>query len=150
MKGKRQCMSPSVIDLSFVYYLVLHLSIYFLVFIYLLFGLIFTICQLILNRCSSALILPHAISPSTLFSLLFSSSFPQAGGGSALQVFALRLGPGEELFSSLLSFVEERKLRAPFIITCVGSVTKATLRLANATAENTNEVNWLESGVYFG
>ncbi|XP_031438052.1 bifunctional protein GlmU-like isoform X2 [Clupea harengus] len=63
-----------------------------------------------------------------------------ADGGSALRVYALRLGPGEELFSSLLSFVEERKLRAPFIITCVGSVTKATLRLANATAENTNEV----------
>ncbi|KAG5276592.1 hypothetical protein AALO_G00107450 [Alosa alosa] len=63
-----------------------------------------------------------------------------ADGGSSLQVFALRLAPGEELLSSLLSFVEERKLRAPFIITCVGSVTKATLRLANATAGNTNEV----------
>lgn len=63
-----------------------------------------------------------------------------AGGGSSLRVHALRLGPGEELFSSLLSFVEERKLCAPFIITCVGSVTKATLRLANATADNTNEV----------
>ncbi|XP_054474928.1 bifunctional protein GlmU-like isoform X2 [Anoplopoma fimbria] len=41
---------------------------------------------------------------------------------------------------SLQAFVEERRLRAPFIITCVGSVTKATLRLANATATNTNEV----------
>lgn len=38
------------------------------------------------------------------------------------------------------TFVEERRLRAPFIITCVGSVTKATLRLANATSTNTNEV----------
>lgn len=33
----------------------------------------------------------------------------------------------------------KRKLKAPFIITCVGSVAKATLRLANATALNTNE-----------
>lgn len=31
------------------------------------------------------------------------------------------------------------KLKAPFIITCVGSITTATLRLANATAVNTNE-----------
>ncbi|XP_040920537.1 bifunctional protein GlmU-like [Toxotes jaculatrix] len=63
-----------------------------------------------------------------------------AGGGSALQVHAVRFGPGQELLGSLQAFVEERRLRAPFIITCVGSVTKATLRLANATATNTNEV----------
>ncbi|KAL7388168.1 hypothetical protein ABVT39_008499 [Epinephelus coioides] len=63
-----------------------------------------------------------------------------SGGGSSLQVHAVRLGPGQELLGSLQAFVEERRLRAPFIITCVGSVTKATLRLANATATNTNEV----------
>ncbi|KAA0711520.1 hypothetical protein E1301_Tti006189 [Triplophysa tibetana] len=33
----------------------------------------------------------------------------------------------------------ERRLKASFIMTCVGSVAKATLRLANATALNTNE-----------
>ncbi|XP_046878000.1 bifunctional protein GlmU-like isoform X2 [Hypomesus transpacificus] len=64
--------------------------------------------------------------------------------GSSLRVHALRLGPGQELLSSLLALVEERGLRAPFIITCVGSVTKATLRLANATTENTNEVVHLQ------
>ncbi|KAM4713686.1 bifunctional protein GlmU-like [Anableps anableps] len=63
-----------------------------------------------------------------------------AAAGSALQVHAVRFGPGQELFGCLQAFVEERRLRAPFIITCVGSVTKATLRLANATATNTNEV----------
>ncbi|XP_022593535.1 uncharacterized protein LOC111216317 [Seriola dumerili] len=63
-----------------------------------------------------------------------------AGGGSALQVHAVRFGPGQELLGSLQAFVEERRLRAPFIITCVGSLTKATLRLANATVTNTNEV----------
>ncbi|KAL1258388.1 hypothetical protein QQF64_011632 [Cirrhinus molitorella] len=47
--------------------------------------------------------------------------------------------------SALLSGVRgakrdrERRLKASFIITCVGSVAKATLRLANATAWNTNE-----------
>ncbi|MED6258005.1 hypothetical protein ATANTOWER_001574 [Ataeniobius toweri] len=60
--------------------------------------------------------------------------------GSALQVHAVRFGPGQELFGCLQTFVEERRLRAPFIITCVGSVTKATVRQANATATNTNEV----------
>ncbi|KAM7395898.1 hypothetical protein PAMA_007257 [Pampus argenteus] len=62
------------------------------------------------------------------------------GGGSPLLVHAVRFGPGQELLTSLQAFVEEKRLRAPFIITCVGSVTKATLRLANATATNTNEV----------
>lgn len=60
--------------------------------------------------------------------------------GSALRVHAVRFGPGQELLGSLQAFVEERRLRAPFVITCVGSVTRATLRLANATATNTNEV----------
>ncbi|TKS75363.1 hypothetical protein D9C73_010477 [Collichthys lucidus] len=67
-----------------------------------------------------------------------------AGAGSSLQVHAIRVGPGQELLGSLQAFVEERHLRAPFIITCVGSVTKATLRLANATATNTNEVIHLD------
>uniref|UniRef100_A0A8C5G591 Bifunctional protein GlmU-like n=1 Tax=Gouania willdenowi TaxID=441366 RepID=A0A8C5G591_GOUWI len=62
------------------------------------------------------------------------------GSGSSLLVHVLRVGPGQELLTSLRSFVEEKRLRAPFIITCVGSVTKATLRLANATATNPNEV----------
>uniref|UniRef100_H2ZVT7 PPC domain-containing protein n=1 Tax=Latimeria chalumnae TaxID=7897 RepID=H2ZVT7_LATCH len=60
---------------------------------------------------------------------------------SALSVCVLRLGPGEEIFTSLKKFVEDKKLKAPFIITCVGSITKATLRLANAIASNTNEGN---------
>ncbi|KAF0023959.1 hypothetical protein F2P81_024589 [Scophthalmus maximus] len=63
-----------------------------------------------------------------------------AGGGSALRVHAVWFGPGQELLGSLQAFVQERRLRAPFVLTCVGSVTKATLRLANATASNTNEV----------
>ncbi|KAK5852568.1 hypothetical protein PBY51_006421 [Eleginops maclovinus] len=67
--------------------------------------------------------------------------------GSPMQVFALRLGPGQELLGALQNFVEEKRLRAPFVITCVGSLTKATLRLANATATNTNEVLHL-SGHY--
>ncbi|XP_041832280.1 bifunctional protein GlmU-like isoform X1 [Melanotaenia boesemani] len=63
-----------------------------------------------------------------------------SGTGSCLQVHAVRIGPGQELLGSLQAFVEQRRLQAPFIITCVGSVTKATLRLANAMATNTNQV----------
>ncbi|KAM4693826.1 bifunctional protein GlmU-like [Discoglossus pictus] len=66
------------------------------------------------------------------------------GGPSALSVYALRLGPGEEIVTSLFKFVQEKKLKAPFVITCVGSVTKATLRLANADAENSNEIIYLK------
>uniref|UniRef100_A0A3Q3FL85 PPC domain-containing protein n=1 Tax=Labrus bergylta TaxID=56723 RepID=A0A3Q3FL85_9LABR len=64
-----------------------------------------------------------------------------------LQVHAVRFGPGQELLGSLQAFVKEAGLKAPFIMSCVGSVTKATLRLANATASNTNEVLHL-SGRY--
>ncbi|XP_023697542.1 bifunctional protein GlmU-like isoform X1 [Paramormyrops kingsleyae] len=67
-----------------------------------------------------------------------------ASGPSALSIHALRLGPGQEILSSLVSFVEERRMKAPFILTCVGSVTKATLRLANASIRNSNEVIHLE------
>lgn len=63
-----------------------------------------------------------------------------AGAGSALQVHAIRVRPGQELLGTLQAFVEVKRLRAPFIVTCVGSLTKATLRLANATATKTNEV----------
>lgn len=62
------------------------------------------------------------------------------GGASSLQVHALRLGPGQELLSALRAFVAERRLRAPFVITCVGSVTSATLRLADATAADSSQV----------
>ncbi|XP_067844487.1 bifunctional protein GlmU-like isoform X1 [Heptranchias perlo] len=65
---------------------------------------------------------------------------PKKAGPSSLSAYALRLSPGEEIVTSLITFVKDKKLKAPFIITCVGSVTKATLRLANAIASNTNEI----------
>ncbi|XP_076021374.1 bifunctional protein GlmU-like [Genypterus blacodes] len=66
---------------------------------------------------------------------------------SSLQVYVVRYGPGSELLGSLQAFVKERQLKAPFIMTCVGSVTSAKLRLANATATNLNEIIQL-SGRY--
>ena len=49
-----------------------------------------------------------------------------------LRCFALRLRPGEEIKSSLLAAVKAKGLSAACVLTCVGSVRKATLRMANA------------------
>ncbi|XP_041418590.1 bifunctional protein GlmU-like [Xenopus laevis] len=66
------------------------------------------------------------------------------GGPSPLSAYALRLGPGEEILTSLVKFVQEKRLKAPFVFTCVGSVTKATIRLANSDVLNTNEIIYLK------
>ena len=64
-----------------------------------------------------------------------------------LTVHPLRLGPGAELKSSLMSYVKENRLEAAFILTCCGSLTRATLRLASHTpADGNNKVSGL-SGV---
>ena len=47
---------------------------------------------------------------------------------------------GKEIKSCLMKFVEFHNLQAAFILTCVGSIQKAKIRLANSTATNTNDV----------
>jgi hypothetical protein len=59
---------------------------------------------------------------------------------TATRSFALRLAPGEELVAALQEAVQQLGLRAAFVQTCVGSVSHAVIRLANATAEQPNEV----------
>ena len=59
---------------------------------------------------------------------------------SGLTCYALRLKPREELYSSLLKYKKETNLQAPFIMTCCGSLTKATLRLAGFSSANPNNV----------
>lgn len=59
---------------------------------------------------------------------------------STLKCYAFRLGPGDEIKDCLLEFVRRQGLKAAFVLTCVGSVEKAKIRLANATATNTNNV----------
>ena len=46
--------------------------------------------------------------------------------------YPLRLTPGEEITSRLQQFVADANLKAAYIITCVGSVTKVKLRMAGA------------------
>ncbi|UYZ62950.1 PPC domain-containing DNA-binding protein [Hymenobacter weizhouensis] len=50
---------------------------------------------------------------------------------SSLRTYALRLRPGQDLRRELLAFTERQHLRAAAVLTCVGSLTVATLRLAN-------------------
>ena len=55
-------------------------------------------------------------------------------------MLALRLRPGEELLSSLKSFCVDQGLDAAFVATCVGSLQKCTIRLANADRDRPNEI----------
>jgi predicted DNA-binding protein with PD1-like motif len=48
-----------------------------------------------------------------------------------LKTYALRLRPGQDLRRELERFAKEQKLRAGLVLTAVGSLTKASLRLAD-------------------
>jgi uncharacterized protein len=50
---------------------------------------------------------------------------------SSSKVYALRLRPNEDLKKSLMDFAKKEKLKAAYIITCVGSLQKANIRFAN-------------------
>ncbi len=54
-----------------------------------------------------------------------------------MQVHTIRLLPGQDLKNELERFVKKQRVEAGFVLTCVGSLTDATLRLANQeTGEN--------------
>ena len=50
---------------------------------------------------------------------------------SRVQLWTLRLTPGQDLRAQLEQFTKEQKIQSGFIITAVGSLQKAALRLAN-------------------
>ena len=50
---------------------------------------------------------------------------------STLKTYALRLRPGDDLRQQLTAFVQAHHIVAGTMLTCVGSLTVATLRLAN-------------------
>eukprot|EP00929_Paragymnodinium_shiwhaense_P023123 TRINITY_DN14558_c0_g1_i1.p1 TRINITY_DN14558_c0_g1~~TRINITY_DN14558_c0_g1_i1.p1 ORF type:complete len:254 (-),score=33.88 TRINITY_DN14558_c0_g1_i1:404-1165(-) len=65
---------------------------------------------------------------------------PASGSGpSAGSFYALRFGPGTELNGALRRFVQQQGFKAVGIVTCVGSLTSATLRMANADKDRPNE-----------
>ena len=57
-----------------------------------------------------------------------------------LAAYPIRLKPGQEMKSALMDFVKDNNLRAPFILTCCGSVTKATLRWSLKWMLNPNAI----------
>lgn len=60
-----------------------------------------------------------------------SKTTPMIPRHSEARFFTLRLLPGHDLRQELRAFVNERHIQAGYIATCVGSLTKATLRFAN-------------------
>jgi uncharacterized protein len=63
-----------------------------------------------------------------------------------MKTFVLRLRPKQDLKKELIKFTKENNIQAGFILTCVGSLTRATLRTADETKkdfEKTFEINSL-------
>ena len=56
---------------------------------------------------------------------------PDTLPSSAARFFAIRLKPGEDLLEGIRAVVTQKELRAVAIVSCVGSLTKASLRFAN-------------------
>ena len=54
-----------------------------------------------------------------------------------MDAFTFRLRPGQDLFDEIESVVAENDIRAGCILSAVGSLTQATLRLANRDTCNT-------------
>lgn len=48
-----------------------------------------------------------------------------------MNIHIFRLKPGQDLKRAILQHADEHNIRAGFVITCVGSLTHAALRLAN-------------------
>ncbi len=51
-----------------------------------------------------------------------------------MKTYALRLKPGQDLRLELETFVAAHQMHAGLVLTCVGSLTKAALRLADASS----------------
>ena len=62
-----------------------------------------------------------------------------------MEIHAFRLTPGQDLKKSLLSYAKGAKLEAGCVVTCVGSLSKVSIRLANADGKRgSNETVSLE------
>jgi predicted DNA-binding protein with PD1-like motif len=60
-----------------------------------------------------------------------STTTSESGKTTKMRILALRLRPGQDLRQQLEAFVKEKKIRAGFIITGVGSLRSASIRLAD-------------------
>jgi hypothetical protein len=53
-----------------------------------------------------------------------------------MKTISFRLKPGDDLKSEIENVIKKNGIKAGFIITCVGGLQKATVRMAGATPEN--------------
>ncbi|XP_067681043.1 bifunctional protein GlmU-like [Haliotis asinina] len=53
--------------------------------------------------------------------------------GSPLICYPIRLRPKQDIQQAMVDFVKMNGLKAAFVVTCCGSVTKAKLRMADST-----------------
>lgn len=56
-----------------------------------------------------------------------------------MKTYAIRLKPNQDLKTSLVEYARENQIKAGVVLTCVGSLNGATLRMANETALKTFE-----------
>lgn len=56
-----------------------------------------------------------------------------------MKTYAFRLHSGQDLKAEIDKFVQEKNIKAGIILTCVGNLTKAVIRMANAEAIKTWE-----------
>ena len=69
--------------------------------------------------------------------LLFSQLITAQSTMSSQKIHTMRLHPGDDLKTKLTEYVFQHKIQAGYIITCVGSLKQATLRLANRNETQT-------------
>jgi predicted DNA-binding protein with PD1-like motif len=60
-------------------------------------------------------------------------------GRQKSSTIAFRLKPGAELVSSIMSVVQQHKLRSSFVVTVVGSLTQYAIRFANSSSVNVTD-----------
>ena len=70
---------------------------------------------------------------------LHAAAMKAAAMKSSMTIHALRLLPGDDLVESILDHCQAHALRATTIVSCVGSLSCATLRLAAAQEIETYE-----------
>ena len=58
------------------------------------------------------------------------------GSPTTMQTYSFRLKPGQDLKKELDALVQQKRIEAGALLTCVGSLTDVTLRLANKTESN--------------
>lgn len=64
-----------------------------------------------------------------IMSILLSCMTPTSSNNN--RIYVCRFGPDKDLKQEIMAFAKEHHIRAGYIVTCVGSLKKLTLRLAN-------------------